>query len=85
MALKSEAPEIADKYAAAMQRYQNVVAENFAAIGYPLTSGERKTATVKKYPDSEDTGRCSECGSCCSISDNFCSFCGAEITEAINE
>lgn len=85
VALKSEAPEIADKYAAAMQRYQNVVAENFAAIGYPLTSGERKTATVKKYPDSEDTGRCSECGSCCSISDNFCSFCGAEITEAINE
>ena len=82
VALKSEAPEIADKYAAAMQRYQNVVAENFAAIGYPLTSGERKTATVKKYPDSEDTGACSECGSCCGVDDSYCSACGAELKGA---
>ncbi len=83
--LKSEAPEIADKYAEAMQKYQKMVAENFAAIGYPFPSGERKTAAIIKYPNSEDTGACTECGSCCSISDNFCSFCGAEITEAINE
>lgn len=83
--LKKEAPEIADKYAAAMQKYQLMVAENFAAIGYPFQSGERKTAIVEKYPDSEDTGSCSECGSCCSISDNFCSFCGAEITEVCHE
>ncbi len=32
--LKKESPEIADKYAKAMQRYQNVIKERFAAIGY---------------------------------------------------
>lgn len=32
--LKKESPEIADKYAKAMQRYQKVVKERFAAIGY---------------------------------------------------
>ncbi len=77
--LKKEAPEIADKYAAAMQKYQLMVAKNFAAIGYPFSSDERKTATITKYPDSEDTGTCSECGSCCAVNDSFCSSCGAKL------
>lgn len=34
--LKKDSPGIADKYAKAMERYQTVIAERFAAIGYPF-------------------------------------------------
>lgn len=34
--LKKEAPEMAEKYAKAMSRYQGVIAERFSAIGFPL-------------------------------------------------
>ena len=34
------------------------------------------------YPESKDTGRCSECGSCCAMGDNYCSFCGGKIVGA---
>ncbi len=83
--LKKESPEIADKYAKAMQRYQGVIKERFKTIGYEFESGSddsgTNTVTVIKYPDSEDTGYCSNCNSFCSIDDNFCSYCGGKIVE----
>ena len=77
--LKKETPEIADKYAAAMQRYQIIIKEKFKAIGYDFDEAAQKTVTLKRYPDSQDTGACSECNSCCGIGDNFCSYCGSKI------
>lgn len=40
--LKKETPEIADKYAAAMQRYQNIIKEKFKAIGYDFDEASQE-------------------------------------------
>lgn len=79
--IKPENPELAEKYAKAMHKFQAVIRERFTALGYPMPEIGKDTAEVIKFPDSEDTGRCSKCGGFCAIDDRYCSSCGAELTE----
>lgn len=80
--LKKDSPEIADKYAKAMQKFSGIIKERFKAIGYEFDEAAQNKVMLTTYPESKDTGRCSECGSCCAIGDNYCSFCGGKIVRA---